>query len=1676
MDANDLHAGSRVAGYELEFRLGGGSFGSVWRARETSTGQTVALKVLVGLMSAQSQSALRAEVELLAAAALGRTENVVRVIGGGSDPFPHVVMEYVEGTDLARLLRDRSTLPAREVIRIGLGMAVALDALEQAGIIHRDVKPANVLIDHNGTVKLADFGIAKIVGFETVTATGQLPMTMAYAAPEVWEGKPTHKSDLYAMGVVLYQCLVGSPPFTGTAAALYHSHLNSPPDLDSLPDDTPESLRRLIALCLGKDPAERPANAAECLLMLSEAEEAVVDRYEYYANREPAKFGPWIRRAPHRSQEWAWLCVHEETGEEATVEVHFADNVEYGEILREAVDANSGLVPLGAERLLGTNRLLLRPGEVWTDPPPHEFCFWVARDESVHETSSAAVSIAQLTVLVDQLTALIGKASETGVGLSFSRHRVYLSPETRIHLKRPGLPPASPDLDAEAIAFLTGLPLDNDARQAILGATTLQSLSESLGVGSDSALAGSVDEFGVAHPPTSDDDVGPEYESDLYRSPSEISAEIKEADPGLTFRTPQQELTDGEGTGGEKKAGPLESPATHVTGDRPRFALRTALGKIAPRMHRIRLLAAAGGCLGVLAVVVYVLWPNGESEANPISFVTPDTWLAWHEQQSHDLELELPPEASRIAYFRANPSTGKSDLVVAFSDGTSPSVIAESIDAAPSRIAWSPLGDELAYCGVEDGLYITGADDGEQRTVATKECTDVVWAPNGEMLAIASEGSIWLVNRAGSDLIQLTASDHSDSRPSWSPKLEDNLGGIACFCVAFVRDTGSEQSIMLTQTSKPEEDSLLSIDDIKLVEGIPIDSELHWSPDGGQIAFASAGSIMTVAADFPRDPWTRSNVPIGELSEIYKGPRDTRVVSENGRSPRWSPDGNRLAFLRDSAADAAGHTELFIVAEDGAGERRIDGVSGDILDLGWSPDSRHLFAHLREDSVGAQSKIVAAAADNTAKPLSLMEGDIVQVQWSPRLPVPYTSIRSLLPEGAEVNQFMYLDMDGSETGQIFVDYEERNILCPEDARLSTLRNALIFGHQESGWDVIIDFSEFPTSDEPIMLTVPRELIEDADPSVDVMEQFCTGLLGDTLAINPYVLRMKPHDRDQLVMTVATHTGGNFILSHVYVVDLDDEAKPGLIYEIRDQVGGLTSAIERESFVWRIKYLYPSKHSPSADEVFRISWDETTGTVVTARHLEPTCETGEVDMINFVNSEISIRCEAGSSLVVVNEETFLEGIEELSEFHVGQRIAVRLAEEAEPRVITPGGILVPDPERDLSAVEIALVDDVPSVNSAPPGTPARFSSSAGGLIWESSERATEYVIEARIIGNNDWIRLVAVPCCEWIPFTPGVRWEEAQDKAVALRSYAWNPSGRSSHTNQVSASWGWSAYPCSLLVDEDEHLELIRHSVGCVFRHMPSGEHMAYAVASSLDEYRSNKSTVSRIVNEILEDPCDLTWASVDENQVIRTDLLIDDRDRVTDGCSIDVPPPVSPAPPPTPKPTQATPTPTPTPTPAVIPTPSPSPIDGLYIDMNPESQGIQICRHVAAGTQFEIDIGVSNASNAIGFHFIFLYGLARVTGVDTNRFLSQATGSEIFDASDPLPDEDGEYVVAAVDLGVGTAESGSGVLARLQLTAVTSGIFDIAVVEAALIDTNNDAMAYAGKSATLSVGSGSDPC
>ncbi|MFJ4654966.1 protein kinase [Nocardia sp. NPDC088792] len=204
--------------YRLTDPIGTGAMGVVWRATDVRLRRTVAVKQLLltpGLTRSQAVEArMRAMREGRIAARLHHPNAVTVFDVAEEDGQPWLVMEYVDAVSLAALMREKGHLDPAEVARIGAKVAEALAAAHKAGIVHRDVKPANILVADDGTVKITDFGISRAIGDVTVTSTGFLAGTPAYLSPEVARGEnPEPASDVFALGSTLYAAVEGSPPF-----------------------------------------------------------------------------------------------------------------------------------------------------------------------------------------------------------------------------------------------------------------------------------------------------------------------------------------------------------------------------------------------------------------------------------------------------------------------------------------------------------------------------------------------------------------------------------------------------------------------------------------------------------------------------------------------------------------------------------------------------------------------------------------------------------------------------------------------------------------------------------------------------------------------------------------------------------------------------------------------------------------------------------------------------------------------------------------------------------------------------------------------------------------------------------------------------------------------------------------------------------------------------------------------------------------------------------------------------------------------------------------------------------------------------------------------------------------------------------------------------------------------
>src|SRR5579862_2549837 len=258
-----VHTATLLAGrYVLDEPIGAGGYCEVWRATDTVLTRPVAVKLLHPGYAAHGEALARFKAEARHAGALSH-ENVARVYDYGepTDGQSYLVMELIDGPSLADVLA-RGPLGARPTMDMVAQVAAGLQAAHTAGLIHRDVKPANILFTSEGSVRITDFGIAHAVGSTPVTSTGMVMGTPGYIAPERVSGAQAGPaSDLYGLGIVAYECLTGSQPFRGGALDVAIAHRDRP--LPPLPVSVPAEVAAFVMTLTAKDPVWRPASAGE---------------------------------------------------------------------------------------------------------------------------------------------------------------------------------------------------------------------------------------------------------------------------------------------------------------------------------------------------------------------------------------------------------------------------------------------------------------------------------------------------------------------------------------------------------------------------------------------------------------------------------------------------------------------------------------------------------------------------------------------------------------------------------------------------------------------------------------------------------------------------------------------------------------------------------------------------------------------------------------------------------------------------------------------------------------------------------------------------------------------------------------------------------------------------------------------------------------------------------------------------------------------------------------------------------------------------------------------------------------------------------------------------------------------------------------------------------------------
>jgi len=283
----DALIGRRVGGCKLLAVVGRGGMGVVYRGHQESLDRAVAVKVIQLSAAAGHGADQRLFKEARAAARLGHP-NIVQIFDAGqAHDLAFIVMELVQGRSLGAWLRALGRLTPRETIQIAIGAARGLAAAHAAGIVHRDIKPDNLLVGASAAAKVADFGLTKLAGEAgEITRSGMILGTPMYMSPEGCEGRAVDaRSDLYSLGATIFACAAGDGPFSSkTVPGFLLAHVTKPPPrLRSRAEDAPPALDDLVDRLLAKAPDDRPACADEVVLEL-EAMLAALD------DRRPARF------------------------------------------------------------------------------------------------------------------------------------------------------------------------------------------------------------------------------------------------------------------------------------------------------------------------------------------------------------------------------------------------------------------------------------------------------------------------------------------------------------------------------------------------------------------------------------------------------------------------------------------------------------------------------------------------------------------------------------------------------------------------------------------------------------------------------------------------------------------------------------------------------------------------------------------------------------------------------------------------------------------------------------------------------------------------------------------------------------------------------------------------------------------------------------------------------------------------------------------------------------------------------------------------------------------------------------------------------------------------------------------------------------------------------------------
>lgn len=303
--------------YELVEFIGKGGMALVYRAVDRRTGHSVAVKILRPEFSQDADFCSRFEREAMAASKMSH-HNIVNLLDVGQDDnLRYLVMEYVRGRTLKEVIKQKGSLPPNVAAQIGIRILSALQHAHKNGIIHRDIKPQNILVHSDGLIKVGDFGIARVVGSNTISTEDSVMGSVHYFSPEQAKGEQvTAASDLYSVGVVLYEMLTGIPPFDGeTPIAVAMQHIGGKPrPISELNPAVPPAMERVVEKAMEKRPERRYQSALE---MAQDLQRALQEPDGTWLGRLPDQpisslaqhTGNTEKQKPVHTRKWIWTRI-----------------------------------------------------------------------------------------------------------------------------------------------------------------------------------------------------------------------------------------------------------------------------------------------------------------------------------------------------------------------------------------------------------------------------------------------------------------------------------------------------------------------------------------------------------------------------------------------------------------------------------------------------------------------------------------------------------------------------------------------------------------------------------------------------------------------------------------------------------------------------------------------------------------------------------------------------------------------------------------------------------------------------------------------------------------------------------------------------------------------------------------------------------------------------------------------------------------------------------------------------------------------------------------------------------------------------------------------------------------------------------------------------------------------